>query len=340
VQILPQGCETLPDITWSGQPQRGIPCGQGDRYETAQVQLAEGQSLTGVSIRGIPFPNIDFGVWLDLKPAPVDAAASVNVSGHPCWPVSLESDTTEAGLQVTNGTATLGPFDDPACQHGDITISIAGRESSAVSWERFWARHLHPASPAGISSDFNEVMIPPFLGIGGIVLQALEYTSPTQAIVPDGSVVTAYLNDRVCGSSKTRAVSKDNRQNLFELIVAPDSARLGCWAGQTSIGLCVDNKRLELWPGSKVLWPLEARYEQPAASRAGALIHVIAAPASESCPVTPAAFPDTGGMPSTSDHARGIAITLLGALLAALGAVSVAEALRSDRHRVRLHAAR
>ena len=243
-----------------------------------------------------PSYDVTARIWLNASPvSTANNSVAITAGGRECWTAQINRTLTTAGIPVSFYNASLLPSSNPACEGGDLDITIDGRPAGATSqWSRFWrdslfspaARPLNQSSDAFLSS--VDLEVPPFLGISGQAVEAgtvTPETVSTRQLVPDGTEVRAFVGTTACGSTKTKTLTTSTGGfggNIFGLIVPPASVKPGCGTPGAAVSFCVGEfkaRQPAAGPWSSVQSP-EAKPVQWAAP---ALADITPEPTAEPC---------------------------------------------------------
>jgi hypothetical protein len=303
-------------FTWVGDTFSGLSCASIQlSTPSREIVVSAGENVTGVDLPEIPRSyDVTARVWLDGQALSGPTPVIVTVSGHPCWSAQIAPVITFAEIIISYYNATLSPFEDPACQHGDLDMTINGRSAGATTqWDRFWrdslfssgARPLNQSSDAFLQS--ADLALPPFLGIWGQVVEAGTVTPENPAarrlLVEDGTEIKAFVGATLCGSSPTKTLTGSQGQfagNLFSLIVPPTSVKAGCGTSGAAVTFCVGDLKARQPAAGPFSSPQSAA--QPLSWAAPALADITLEPTTERCvatepPPLPVSLPQTGGPP-------------------------------------------
>ena len=255
---IPSCAVPIQPFSWVGDTFSGVYCPfVGLTIRDKQVSLVSGENATGIDFPQIPRSyDINARIWADGQPLSPQNSIAVTVGGHLCWNAHVNRLVTVADVPVSFYSASLLPSSDPACQRGDLDITINGRSTGATTpWDPFWTESLFTfgARPLNRTSDVfpylksTDLALPSFLGVSG---QAVEpgTVNPTivsrheGTLVPDGTEVKAFAGTTLCGTTRTKRLTTSIAGfggNLFGLIVPPASVRASCGTVGATVSFCV-----------------------------------------------------------------------------------------------------
>src|SRR5438132_5656883 len=284
-----------------------------------EISVAAGENATGIDFPEVP-PSYDVTarVWADGRPLSGPDTVLITVGGHTCWNAQVAPVLTLAEIIVSYYRATLSPFNDPACQRGDLDILINGRSAGATTnWDAFWAQSLFSLGPRPLNQPADtfpylrsvDLAVPSFLSIAGQVTEAGTVTpenpSARRVLVRDGTEIRAFVGATLCGVTVTKTLTGSGGQfggNAFGLIVPASSVKAGCGTSGAQVTFCVGDSKARQ-PAAGPFSNFPSPETKPVVWSAPALTDVTLEPTDEPClaeeatPEFPVSLPQTGGPP-------------------------------------------
>ena len=315
-------------FTWVGDSFTGLGCsGLNLTTPSRSINLAAGEDATGVDFPQIP-PSYEVTAraWLGGAPLSANSRVAITVGGRNCWDASINQVITAAAILVSFYFASLLPTANPACQNGDLDITIDGRPAGATTqWNRFWRDSLFLLGPRPLNQSSDafltsvDLEVPQFLGISGQAVEAGTVTpdnpSSNRILVRDGTEIKAFVDTTLCGTTRTKSLTASVAGapgpifggNLFGLITPPASVKPGCGTPSALVTFCIGEFKARQ-PAAGPFSYFQSPEAKPVQWAAPALADITLEPTTEPCLAAaatpgptptrvPQTLPSTGGPP-------------------------------------------